>query len=91
LYAFYDERQDIPFHKRPNLIHVAGKYVIARIGKEGGQTRDGTVLAPHTFHPMPETTDVIGLFKAISDIQGIVAASKYVKYEYKSMIDSIPF
>ena len=91
LNEFYNEHPEIPFHKRPNLIHVAGKYVIVRIGKNGGTTRDGTILAPDGFYPMLETTDVLALFKVISEIQGLVAASKYVKYEYSAMLDKIPF
>lgn len=91
VHKFYDEHQDIPVHKRPHLIHVAGKYVIARIANKGEQTRGGTVLAPSSFHPIADTTDVLALLKAITSIQGIVVASKYVMCEYKSMIDNIPF
>jgi hypothetical protein len=90
LNEFYDEHPEVPFHKRPNLIHVAGKYVIVRIGEDGSRTRDGTILAPNVFYPMLETTDVLAFFRVISEIQSIVAASKYIRYEYGAMLDKIP-
>jgi hypothetical protein len=96
LNEFYKEHSSIPPHKRPNLIHVAGKYVIVRTKPGNALTRNGTVLEVNTFYPMAsgislESSDAFALLYAISQIQGIVAASKYVRYEYKSMIDKIPF
>lgn len=91
LNEFYDEHPEIPFHKRPNLIHVAGKYVITRVSEDGGTTRDGTVLMPNTFHPVHDPTDVFALLHVLSEIQKLASASKYVKYEYSAVLNQIPF
>ena len=34
LNSFYDSHPEIPIFRRPNLIHVAGKYVIGRISSD---------------------------------------------------------
>lgn len=43
---FYSENNTIPITKRPNLIHIAGKYNVVRIGPNGGKTRDGRDIPP---------------------------------------------
>ena len=66
---FYNARADIPFSRRPNLLHVSGKYIIVRAGPNGGQTRDHTTVKPNSFYGFPEPTNVFGLFHAITAIQ----------------------
>jgi hypothetical protein len=75
---FYLERPNIPFVSRPNLIHVAGKYNIVRIGEGGGSTRDGTKLPENSFHIHQDTTDVFALAYAVQKIQNNAAASKHI-------------
>jgi len=96
LNGFYHEHSEIPFIKRPNLIHVARKYVIVRVSPEGDTTRDGTALTPHSFYPMSggltfASADAFALFYAVSRIQGIASASRYVRYNYNHLLDNIPF
>jgi len=57
LKSFYEKQTDIPLNKRPNLIHVLGKYAIVRAGQEGGVTRDGTPIEPNKFHGMSDPTE----------------------------------
>jgi hypothetical protein len=90
LNQFFERNSQIPFHKRPNIIHVAGKYVIVRIEQEGRKTRGGNKIEPNTFYPMSETTDVLGLFETILSIQRIALGAKYVVIDYDEMHERIP-
>jgi len=86
---FYEKQTDIPLHKRPNLIHVLGKYSVVRTGKEGGVTRDGTRIEPNKFHGMADPTGVFGLVWAALQIQQIASGSKYTIYRYDEMLNKI--
>jgi hypothetical protein len=90
LTGFYRDRPEIPLYKRPNLVHVIGKYTIIRIPNEGGKTRDGTILAPNTFHAAPDPEGVVGLVWAVSNIQNLASASKIILFEYLNIIDKLP-
>lgn len=87
---FFKEHSNIPWHKRPNLIHVAGKYVIVKIGEEGGKTRDDKEVPPNSFYGSPESTDVYGLLFTIMHIQRISFISKHIIYTYTGLLDKIP-
>ncbi|MGA3406939.1 MAG: DUF6602 domain-containing protein [Candidatus Bathyarchaeia archaeon] len=87
---FYKEHPEIPLHKRPNLVHVIGKYAIIRILKGGMKTRDGTLLEPNSFHVNPDLHGVVGLIFALSEIQNTVAASKVIYYNYMKIINQLP-
>jgi hypothetical protein len=90
LKGFYEKQADIPLNKRPNLIHVLGKYAIVRTGQEGGVTRDGTRIEPNKFHGMSDPNGVIGLVSAATAIQRIASASKHIFYRYNEMLNNIP-
>jgi hypothetical protein len=62
-------KMHLPYWKRPNIIHVAGKYNIVRVGKEGGKMRDGTELPAHAFIAQSDSTDVYALSYATVHIQ----------------------
>ncbi len=86
---FYQDNSNIPIHKRPNLIHVAGKYVFTRI-EEGVTTRDGTKLEPDTFYPQDHHPDEYGIPFAVIKIQRIAAASDYLSYRYDRLLNNLP-
>ena len=90
LEAYYKHHPDILLHKRPNVIHVAGKYVILRLGPEGGQTRDGTKLEANSYYPMRDSTDVYGLMFVIQELQSISHASYFVFYDYSNIMNRLP-
>jgi len=91
LNEYFIDHADIPLHKRPNLLHVAGKYVITRVEAEGGERRNGTSIEPNTFYPMIDTTDVYGLVSAILGIQVFALTSQHVTYRYDTLLNKIPF
>ena len=49
LNGFYREHPHIPLFKRPNLIHVIGKYFVYRVLPGGEEAKDGTTLTENTF------------------------------------------
>ena len=68
LNAFYEAKPEIPLGRRPNLIHVAGKYVIVR-------TFDKTILwNPTTKQSRPTEAGQFVAATSESDFQGLVAA-----------------
>ena len=91
LTAYYEAHPDIPVAKRPNLIHVAGQYVIVRVGEEGSRTPDGIAIAAGTFVVMRASDDVYGLLHAALQIQRIATASKHILYDYGTLLSNIPF
>lgn len=88
---FYQENPAIPVIKRPNLIHVAGKYNVVRTGPKGGKTRDGTEITPNVFYPHMDKTDVYALAYAVNEIQKRALGSKHILFTYNEILDSIPF
>lgn len=89
LNEFYVEHPEIPNRKRPNLIHVAGKYVIARIGPKGRTTTRGKDLEPNTFFGVVGSPDVFALFEATVRIQEVVIASRLIIHQYGTMYDKM--
>jgi hypothetical protein len=90
LNGFYRENPHIPLFKRPNLIHVIGKYFVYRVLPGGEEAKDGTTLTENTFYGYPESTDVYALFRAVAEIQGAASASSHILYRYNKMIAGLP-
>jgi hypothetical protein len=89
--TFYNSRPDIPVNKRPNIIHVAGKHVVQRIGEQGGVTRDGTRISPFAFHAMPGSNcDAYALTYVVTEIQKIALATRYILFDYGPIINHLP-
>jgi len=86
---FYLEHPDIPVSKRPNLIHVLGKYFIQRILPGGESAMDGSFLAENNFYGYVEPTDVYALFRTIVEIQGATTVSGQIMYKYNKMISRL--
>lgn len=90
LNGFYQQQPGVPLHKRPNLIHVAGQYYIVRAAGNA-QTRDGTKIPENSFYGQADPTDVVALYWAVTNIQKVAMGSKHVLYDYRAMLDKIPF
>lgn len=88
--AFYDANPSIPRFRRPNVIHVAGKYNVVRILPTGGTARDGTVIPGDTFHPQPDPTDVFALQYAVQNIQKHAVASQHILFNYDEILNKLP-
>ena len=90
LNGFYQQHPEVPFWKRPNLVHVIGKYFVYRVLAGGEDTRGGDTLTENTFYGYAESTDVYALFRAVTEIQGAAVASSHVLYKYNKMVARLP-
>ncbi|MFZ3136177.1 MAG: DUF6602 domain-containing protein [Thermodesulfovibrionales bacterium] len=87
---FYSQHPEIPIHKRPNQIHVAGKFVIIRVG-EGAKTRDGSQIEPNSFHCQTLFADEFGIPFAIGRMQEIATSSNHITYNFDEIWDKLPY
>jgi len=79
LNAFYADHPDTPIHKRPNLVHIAGKCAAYRT-VPGLETREGTRIKPNIFSGIPTNPDVVALLMATIHIQYIATISVLIQY-----------
>ena len=87
---FYESNSSIPRGRRPNLIHVAGKYHLIRTLKEE-KTRTGAEIPPNTFHPVNDPTDAFALAYAVEKIQQNALVAQHILFTYEKILDRIPF
>jgi hypothetical protein len=87
--SFYKDNRDVPYNKRPNIIHVCGNYNIIRAGKNV-MTRSGKAIEENSFHGQPDPSDSYALLYTILHIQEIVLASRQIYYKYGDLLDKLP-
>ena len=80
---------DVPPVRWPDLVHVCGKYVIVKTGAKGGTTRDGTIVAPHSFHPMTIRPDTIAFSMVVERIQSMEQSMRFMLFNH-SLLDRLP-
>jgi hypothetical protein len=88
---FYRDNPSVPHNRRPDLIHVGASSCIAKVGPEGGSTRDGTMVSPGSFHPMsmPGNADAYALPTVVAELQTTAAAARYLITDYKFLVENI--
>jgi len=82
---YYMENPSIPMVRRPNLIHVAGKYSVVRIYGDGATTGDGTPIHKDSFFGQEDSSDVFALAYAIEEIQRISVQMPHILFDYKKI------
>lgn len=88
LLSYYAAHPEIPESRRPNLIHVAGKYLIFR--SQGAETLDGTrQLKRGEFVILGGSPDVQGILWTIEGIQSRAVAAAQILYSYGFIINRI--
>ena len=93
LNEFYAKHPEIPLGRRPNIIHVSGKYVILRM-TEGMNTyypKDG-VRAPETigaFRAITLDPDLQGILWVLDGIQKLAMASTHIVFTYNALINKV--
>lgn len=88
LLNFYSNN-DVPINKRPNFIHVLGKYIFI-LTEEGDKTRDGTVLISGTYHLQTKHPDAFAIPFVISRLQNIAESSNHIITTYNWLPDKLP-
>lgn len=89
---YYLVNSTIPLTRRPDIIHVAGKYVIVRI-KPGMvvHSSDGTtvVLPNGDFHVFVTNSDRLAITWTIDELQKIASTSTHILFDYSFIIDEL--
>jgi hypothetical protein len=91
--AFYERNPDIPLGRRPNVIHVSGKYAVFR-AVEGMSVWDRSTqrnepMAPGTFRFFTEDPDLQGLLWVLESLQQRATASTHILYSYGDILNQI--
>lgn len=86
--AYYGERS-IPNSRRPNLIHVAGRYFMGRA--LGGDDVEGRILekdALFAIHDAKDNPDAQAIAATISAIQRRTMLASLILYDYHFLINA---
>ncbi len=85
---YYRNNPAIPLHRRPNIIHVAGRYVISRLRK-GMSFPSGDEIEIGEFHFSWLLPDLQGILWAVMSIQQNVASSTHISYSYTNVMNNV--
>jgi hypothetical protein len=85
---FYSENPDIPVYRRPNLIYVASKYTVYRMGARGAVTPDGTRIEPYCYYGINEHPDAIAWLYANASIQEVAAIATHLYPDYSVLANN---
>ncbi|PKB80487.1 MAG: hypothetical protein BZY86_06410 [SAR202 cluster bacterium MP-NPac-SRR3961935-G1] len=88
--AYYRNHPEIPSTRRPNLIHVAGKYSVLRILHENAETTCGKKIPKGTFFGQPDETDVYAIQHTLSVIQERALSAQFIVFEYWDILNKLP-
>jgi len=93
LTTFYNNHPEIPIHRRPNLIHVAGKYIVVRAtpGLIIKNASSGLIKQPEpgAFRLLTRDSDLQGIVWVLTQLQDIAAASTEISYSYRSLVNKV--
>ena len=93
LKEFYELRPNIPISRRPNIIHVAGKYVIFRATENQKSidlaTKAQKELSPGDFHLFDTNPDLQSITEILDRLQGLAMASTHIRYSYTQLSNAL--
>ena len=92
LQAFYLANPQVPLSRRPNVIHVAGSYVIvkAEAGDAIGNRATGrTPLTPGEYVPLDTHPDVQAIARILLHLQLRAALSTHILFTYRSVVEGV--
>lgn len=90
---FYQSHPEIPLCRRPNVIHVCGKYAIFRVvpgvsiwdwNKEGKEE-----VELGKFHPFVTDPDLQGIVWVLNNLQEQATISSHILYSYGDIINRV--
>lgn len=90
---FYIANPNIPIYRRPNIIHISGKYVLIR-GTQGMSiwnifTKKNIPIEEGRFHLFTETPDVQAIIWTLDTLQQRATASTHILYSYSNIINRL--
>lgn len=90
---YYKANLQVPPSRKPNIIHVAGKYVIFRAVKGFSShdlaTNQKTQLEPGTFHIFTAAPDLQGICYVLHGLQERATASTHIFFNYGTLINRL--
>lgn len=90
---FYTKNSAIPISRRPNFIHVAGKYLILRavdgMTLENKNTGIVTTLTEGRYFVVTTDADLQGIVWVLNELQQKAGASTHINYSYGEIINKI--
>ncbi|HJW57860.1 MAG TPA: DUF6602 domain-containing protein [Burkholderiaceae bacterium] len=94
LFAFYHLRPEIPVYRRPNIIHVAGKYVLLRTVRNMCDVASEYYGTPSNlqignYNLITVGADLQGIQWTIQGLQEKALASSFIIFNYGEMINKI--
>jgi hypothetical protein len=91
--AYYVSNPAVPISRRPNVIHVAGKYVIFRADHNMSiydhATKGTMPLEPGSFHIFSTDPDLQAICWVLNTLQERASASTHIFFRYAELIDRI--
>jgi len=93
LSGYYEQNSGVPLGRRPNVIHVAGKYVIFRL-VAGMSVRDVGKSAEEkpdegTFRLFTRDPDLQGMLWVLNGLQERASASTHILYSYGEIMNQV--
>jgi hypothetical protein len=82
---FYREHPEVPQNRRPDIIHIAGKYCTRR-SVQDLEYQGHTIKAGTYFTTTPDV-DVAALVIVIHTIQQMLVASRYIPFDYTELFN----
>lgn len=93
LLDFYESNRGIPFNRRPNIIHVAGKYIITRATHGhsvwNNETGLGRALIEGDFNLFETDSDLQGITWVLDDLQLKAALSSHIMFSYSEIMNRV--
>jgi len=90
---YFIKNSEIPVSRRPDLIHVAGKYLIIRAKKgmkiRSASTAEDKDLEAGTYQLITKDPDLHAIIWTLNDLQQNAAASTEILYSYSWIINKI--
>ena len=93
LNEFYDNNPKIPLGRRPNFIHVAGKYVIFRamegMSLHDPATRTFSQLTIGSYYSIARSSDLQAVVWILTELQKRAVSSSYILFLYTDLINKM--
>lgn len=86
--SFYEKNPNIPYWKRPDIIHVIGKYIGVKTNENFNV--NGNILPPNQyFFTEYDNPDVFALQYTVSEIQKRAMISQHILFPFWSIVNKI--
>lgn len=86
---FYIQNSEIPHFRRPNVIHVAGKYVIFRMQPGMGFKNGNKQVKINEFYLISTDPDLQAILWTLDALQKRATASTHIVFTYDNIINRV--